>query len=273
MSRRGFTLLELLIALAVAGIIAVTLAASLRIAFRARASAEAAVGPVRTAELALAMLKADIESTLPPSPSNTATGTTTGTGTGTAGGIVGATGTATGALAGPFVGTQPVMGGGAAVGGAAEADTLEFYTTAGGSSAAGTGGVRRVFLTLAPDPAVAGRQVLLRRTIENLLAPVEPVPTDEILCRGVRAFNLRYFDGFQWLETWDSTLQEDQLPVAVEVTLELEPTAGQPALVEPLPDASAAAGGIRFTRVFLLSCSTLSAQSMQMQFGGGGVTP
>src|SRR5436309_2519591 len=63
--RGAFTLLELLVALAMAGIIAGSMYAALRVGFRAHASAEAAVEPIRTAELATALLRADFESVTP----------------------------------------------------------------------------------------------------------------------------------------------------------------------------------------------------------------
>lgn len=261
---RGFTLLELLVALAMAGIIAVALYSTLRIAFKAQSSAHAAVEPVRTAELALSLLRADLEGALP-AKSVSLDGRQ---GSQTDASVVPST------LAGPFLGT-PAGGGGSGAG-----DELEFYTTgnpmasvgtgAVGAGAMGMGGgiaaqqqalgavgageVRRVIITAVPDPAGSRDRpalMVVRRVTENLLAPVEQPPADEILCRGVSGFRLRYFDGFQWVDSWDSTQYEDQIPPAVEVTIELERPRGSTGERQLL----------RFPRVFLLSCSTLSADS------------
>ena len=101
----------------------------------------------------------------------------------------------------------------------------------------------------------SGQRVLVRRVQGNLLSPVLLDPDDEVLCRNVGSFNLRFIDGTLWWDSWDSALESDEVPVAVEVTLELEP-----------PDASATAGPSakagsstapwpRFVRVIQLSCA------------------
>jgi type II secretion system protein J len=71
--RGGFTLLELLVAMAMVAILAVSLYASIQITFRAQKRAEAAVAPARTAQLALEMIGADLTNAMsPPSSTNTA---------------------------------------------------------------------------------------------------------------------------------------------------------------------------------------------------------
>ena len=250
----AFTLLELLVALAMAAIIAGSLYSGLRIGFRARTSAEAEVEPIRTAELATALLRADFESAR----------ATTGT------------------LSGAFVGTDNTGNSGLA------ADSVDFYTlgnptdpvaTAAAASAGTNAGpasmvgptngpvatseARRVQIGLAPyaGPNGAGEQVLVRRVITNLLSQVEPEPYEEILCRGVRALNIRYFDGTTWQDSWDSTQLENNIPSAVELTLELDRSADGQLKV------------IQFPRVFLLSCSTLSTASASQSGSTGGTTP
>lgn len=47
----------------------------------------------------------------------------------------------------------------------------------------------------------------------------------EILAPEVRSISFSYYDGTQWLATWDSSSQSG-LPKAVEVILELEPISG-----------------------------------------------
>jgi prepilin-type N-terminal cleavage/methylation domain-containing protein len=256
---RAFTLLELLVALAMAGIIAGSLYSGLRIGFRARNSAESAVEPIRTAELATALLRADFESALPP----------------------------TGTLAGPFDGKESAGSGGL------PADTVSFFTlgnptdtfadpaatgAAGGgmnSGAAGgafggafssgatpNGEARKVEIGLIADPTT-GEQVLVRRVTTNLLAQVAPEPFEEVLCRGVRSLNLRYYDGLAWQETWDSTLVDNEIPSAVELTIELERT-----------NSNGQVRVIRFPRVFLLSCSTITpGMAATLGEAAGGSAP
>ena len=243
---RAFSLLELLVALSMATIIAGSLYSALRIGFRARATAEAAVEPVRTAELATALLRADFESAMP----------------------------ARGTLAGPFVGADSTGGAGLS------ADTVEFFTLGnpsdafgaaaaaaglpapGSGAGVGAGGmngaapapplpseVRKVQIGLVeyPGPGGVAESVLVRRVTTNLLSQVEVEPEEEVLCRGVRAVNFRYFDGLTWQDTWDSTLADDHIPAAVEMVIEL--------------DRSTEGGEriIRFPRVYLLSCSTVAS--------------
>ena len=263
--RRGcgaFTLLELLVALAMAGIIAGSLYSGLRIGFRARNSAESAVEPIRTAELATSLLRADFESALP----------------------------VTGTLSGPFVGTDAAGNAGL------PADTVSFFTlgnptdpftapaagaagagmnsnAAGGAAGAAFGGAfssggtpngeaRMVEIGLVPDPTT-GEPLLVRSVTTNLLAQVTPEPFQEVLCRGVRSLNLRYYDGLAWQETWDSALRDNVIPSAVELTIELERT-----------NSNGQVRVIRFPRVFLLSCSTITpGMAAPMGEAAGGTTP
>ena len=238
-SRRGFTMLELLVAITIAAVVAGSLYSGLRIGFRAQANAESSVEPVRTAELAMGLLRPDFESAVP----------------------------ATGTLQGAFLGTDGTGEGGL------DADSVEFYTLGdpldavlsantsgaspgvagmsalqGAASPALPGGeVRRVQIGLLPS---ATGQVLVRRVYTNLLAQAEEEPYDEVVCRGVASLNLRYWDGLTWQDNWDSTTIENNIPSAVEVTIDLRRVQyGQETV-------------LRFVRVFKLSCSTLTAQSL-----------
>ena len=57
--------------------------------------------------------------------------------------------------------------------------------------------------------------------LRNLLASTIPEPVTETLCRQVVSFNLRYFDGSAWHDSWDSTTNDNALPAAVEVQLSI----------------------------------------------------
>ncbi len=213
----GFTLLELMLALAIAAVLATSLYAAMQAAYTAKKSAESAVEPPRTAELAMEWLAADFQNALPP----------------------------TGILAGAFVGSDAQDERGR------DADDVVLYTTTESpyNPDLANGDVKMVeLLVTVPDNSTD--HVLVRRVSRNLLSQVETTPTDEVLCRGVGGFNVRYYDGTQWVDTWDSTQQGDVLPTAVEVTLELDrPTA-----------ANQPPRTFRFTRVFPLPCSNLTAQ-------------
>jgi prepilin-type N-terminal cleavage/methylation domain-containing protein len=243
-SNSGFTLLELILALSMVAMLSLTLYAALTVTVRAKERAYAAVAPVRTTMLAADIVRQDLESVLPCKQ----------------------------LLAGPFIGTS--QGG---------ADVLDFYCLGsdvgwhapptdqqqqGGGMGQGQGlglglapvtdapwsdGPRHVVLQLRTDLQPPS---LVRSVTRNLLAPTEPTPEDEILCRNVKSFTLRYFDGSVWQDNWDSTTLGDVLPVAVEMTLEAvmdDEKPGQPAKI------------YKVTRVFPLAC----AQPATDTTGGG----
>jgi type II secretion system protein J len=187
-SQSGFTLLELILALGMISMLAVSLYATLRVAFKARDSATAGILPMRSANVAMEMLAQDLESALPP----------------------------TGLLAGAFIGIQ-------AGDANARMDTLEFYCvgTSDSLEPPRSAGMRRVNLGMVQSPDGQG-YVLVRRSNSNLLSPTEVAPDEEVLCRNVRSFSLRYFDGSLWHEEWDSTQMGDVLPMAVEVSIQIQ---------------------------------------------------
>jgi len=196
--RSGFTLMELSLAMGMMAMLALTLYMSLAIALRARDSAAASVGPVRAATVAADLVRQDLESVLPPS----------------------------GNLAGPFIGymDSSLPGG--------RSDNVEYYCV--GNDAARivdsplAEGIRKVDLLVRTD---VNPPVLVRQVYRNLLAQAEMPPEEEVLCRNVKSFSLRYFDGTLWQDQWDSTTMGDVLPTAVEMTLDIDypQKPGQPA--------------------------------------------
>src|SRR5690606_27422871 len=114
-------------------------------------------------------------------------------------------------LAGPFYGFST----GVRIG--ASGAHLEYYMLGRDPRLAGTplaDGVNRVELLLQADGV---EPVLVRRIESNLLADVQSEPYEELLASNVRSFAARYYDGYNWLDEWDSTLQGDVLPRAVEL--------------------------------------------------------
>ena len=174
-------------ATALIAILSVSLYASLSTAFRARTSAMAATSQVRKTDLAMDLLAADIRSAVIPN----------------------------GTLAGTFEGDDSRDARGR------DSDTVTFYcTTPSPEPKEGIGDIKQVQFTC--EPAADGKsQVLLRLTTTNLLAPTPVQPQREVLCRGVNAFNLRYYDGTAWQDSWDSTTLSNTLPYVIEVTIEL----------------------------------------------------
>lgn len=196
---RGFTLLELLLALVIVGILSGVLYASLSIAFNARDAAREEVGVRAEATAALELIRGDLAGVLPP----------------------------TGILAGAMVG--------------ADASDVEGYPTdqltyvthhAAWPTDARTdrlGDLRSVELRLVTPDRTAGvteqeqGRHLVREVRTNLLAQTEPQPERQVLARRVVSLEIRYFDGEEWHDTWDSAQGNDTLPSSVAVTLQMLP--------------------------------------------------
>ena len=199
-ARRGFTLLELVVSIAMVAILSVGLYTTLSIAFDARDRVrEQTAAPTRAA-IALTTIRHELEQAMPMTQVDT--------------GIVG-----------PMIGT---------------ASSVEFYrtgrdTTDAESAAADTlsEGVRWTALSLEFDDA-SGTAALVRRIDRNLLSerPVEPEP--QVLLTGLTGLVFRYYDGSGWADSWDSTQNNNGLPLAIEVTVEvpqetrLDPVTGEP---------------------------------------------
>jgi len=180
----AFTLLEVLVALALIGILAGVLYGALHAGFRAARRTEEALGPARAAFAALEIIRRDLVSAVPPG----------------------------GVLAGPFVGADET---GDSTG--EPADEVSFYAVAEGVDGENVG-IRMIeYAPTFENGASTG--MLVRRVSTNLLAPVAQEPPEEIVCRGVLSFDLSYFDGTSWQESWDSSARDDALPAAVAVTL------------------------------------------------------
>ena len=62
---------------------------------------------------------------------------------------------------------------------------------------------------------------LLRLVNKNLLATTVQDPPPQVVCRNVTSLNFRYLDGSSWADSWDSSQRENEIPPAVEVSLEL----------------------------------------------------
>lgn len=192
-TRGGFTLLELLVAAAMAAILAAAVFVSLQVAFRARRTATEAAQTTLAAQLTMETIGRDLQTALPP----------------------------TGILAGSF------LAGVSREAGDSADEVISFYHAAGATQAApGTGDVELVAYASTGDQEAKD---LVRRVTRNLLSPMVPEPAEQAIGRNITGLTVRSFDGLTWWDVWDSTQQGDVLPVAVEVSFELalpRPTPG-----------------------------------------------
>ncbi|MCM8768125.1 MAG: type II secretion system protein GspJ, partial [Candidatus Omnitrophica bacterium] len=179
--RSGFTLLELLLALALAATLTLSVYTSLFTGYRSYLKIEQTLKPFQEGNFALELIARDLLGALPPK----------------------------GILAGPFIGLASQR-----TNAAGRADTLSFFFQPAHTLEASPGIVKVAYLLVEePEPR------LVRQLRVNLLSPEETELVEETLCRNVISFSLLYSDGTQWLEEWDSTAHHDALPVAVQITI------------------------------------------------------
>ncbi len=231
--RQAFTLLEMLVAITIMGILAASLYGSLRTVFKGRDRAEAALAPMRATTIAMGMMRTDVESAMPP----------------------------TGILAGAFNGVDVKGDSGR------DADSMSFYSCANspdGVTPAGDIRLVEFALTTAENETDG---TLVRRITTNLLSPNVVTPVEEVLCRGVLSFNLRYYDGTTWQDSWDAASHSNTLPLAVEATLEIRPPAGASAAVTASTTTTTmltGASGYRSTAIFAIMCAQAGTDSTQV---------
>ena len=203
--RRAFTLLEMLLATTIVALLAGSLYAAMSTAFKARRTALASVDDVRKVNTAMELLRADLLATVPPRAT----------------------------LSGSFVG----QAGGGLTGAISDGLTFSAAVT-DVQPGAGVGDIKKI--EYACQTSTSGTMDLVRRVTTNLLSQVTAEPKEEVLCRGLASFTLRYYDGTNWATEWDST-KTNALPTAVEVTLGL--------------------GDTTTTRVMLVPCGTVAPAS------------
>jgi type II secretion system protein J len=181
MKRDAFTLLELLLAITLMSVTVGAAYALMRSGFQARRVAEDAAGQTRRVVLAMDQVLRSLRSAVPP----------------------GAT------LAGTFVGDDSTGW---------NSDAVTFNAT---EDAYGTTWGDVVKLEYRLEGSSDADLRLVRTRWRNLLSSRALEGEGEVLCRAVKAFGLRYFDGETWYDSWDSSRQGNTLPTAVEVTLEV----------------------------------------------------
>ena len=178
-------MLELLVAMALMELIALSLYGSMYIAINAKKSCVAAVKPGRSLIPAFEFISKDLACVLKP------------------GGI----------LVAEFEGTTDTSAQGY------QTDRIVFY---GSSYIPGedeiASDIVKTEYSLEERKGFDGLALIRSRT-KNLLSPRTLEPEKEVICRGVKALDIIYYDGYDWLGTWDSSTRENALPVAVEVSI------------------------------------------------------
>jgi len=106
-------------------------------------------------------------------------------------------------------------------------DQLEFYsTTAVVSDQLPWGDVQKVGYLLGVDPMQTVTtnlgQALMRMSRNALpLEANEEAPVETLMLDNVRSLQFEFFDGLEWLQTWDSTVNEPVVPLVVRAMVEV----------------------------------------------------
>ena len=191
-SRRssGFTLLEVILAVAMTAIVTTALFTTMSGAFNTRRQAEDHLSGRDSARAVMHILRDDLQC-VPP---------------------VG------GRISGIFMGED------ASGMNSSDADALTYITANPKlKSAQDLADLRGVELRLLKSSDDPDYYVLGRMITGNLLATITPEPELQVLARRVVSMNIEYFDGNDWLNEWDSIERDNTLPAAIEVVLVTAP--------------------------------------------------
>ena len=194
---RPFTLLEILAAAAMFAVMAAALTSVFFATMRLRSNASKRVEEIYPPEYVEATMRTDFQALLPP-PSGDAAGLP---------------------LAGDVLGEKDLEGG-------VRLDRIEFHAAAGViSDSAPWGDVLKVQYRVEDSSDGSGFD-LVRSVTRNLLAEAIEDPDEQVLLSGVQSFELSYFDGGVWADSWDSTVEEEQLPRAIKARVGFLPVEG-----------------------------------------------
>jgi len=199
--RRGFTLIEMILAIGIAAIVLIAVGSVLFTALRLRDDTSDMVDAASPVDSAVLYIKRALECAV--TPTN---------------------------------GTSKVLSGGFRVGtglsstGVSDPVAIEMFTATGSlSDREPWGDIQRVTYELKTpsNPSAVGRG-LYRSVTRNLLPQSTPDVTEQLMLNGVASLKFSCYDGQQWDDTWDttdSTSLYTNLPAAVRMDIQM---AGRP---------------------------------------------
>lgn len=196
----GFTLIEVILALAICSIVLIVISSVFAGALKLQESASASVERSLPIERAMNQLRRDLKNAVPPG----------------------------GMLAGP-------MQSGSLISGLDSGDGIQIYTTTGLMTAnTPWNEIQMVTYGLQSSAnSTNGGKDLIRTVTRNLLATGPQDEDDQDLASGVESLKFSYFDGANWLDTWDDST-ETNLPVAVRVNVQMAATDASAPKPDPL---------------------------------------
>jgi type II secretion system protein J len=187
-AKAGFTLIEVLLALMISALVLVVIGSVFAGALHLQSRASANLDESLPIERALTLLRRDLKNAVAPG----------------------------GMLAGP-------LQSGSLQGGVDANNGIQIFTTTGLITPNSPWAeIQKVTYGLqTPNDATgAGAKDLVRTVTRNLLSTTTQDEEDQFLASGVESLNFSYFDGANWLDTWDDTTQTN-LPIAVRVSLQM----------------------------------------------------
>ncbi len=111
----------------------------------------------------------------------------------------------------------------------------DFYTSAGlMDNIVPWGDIERVSYLLVDSTNRAPGMDLYRAVTRNLLSQTQDLPVQQRLMGGVQGIVFYFYDGNQWLDSWDSVAQTN-LPLAIKVQIQPAAPGNMPALSPSAP--------------------------------------
>jgi type II secretion system protein J len=204
MSRRGqcagptgFTLIEMLLAVAICAIVLVAINGVYATALHLRDKTTEAVADALPINRGFEMLSRDLKGTVGPG----------------------------GTFQGDFRCGAQTMGATMGLSGEAGNAGLDFFTTTGTlNDNLPWGDIQEVFYELkAPSDRNTTGMDLVRCVNRNVLATTTQTPEVQYLMSNVQTLQFDCWDGAQWRTSWDTSVGDTNLPVAVRVRIQLAP--------------------------------------------------
>jgi type II secretion system protein J len=196
----GFTLIEVLLALMICAVVLVAISSVFTGALQLRQHSSDALSQSIPIERALGQIQRDLKNSVPP------------------GGLL-----------------EGQLQSGALNGGVDANSGIQIYTTTGLMTPnMPWGEIQKVTYGLqTPNDSASGGKDLVRAVTRNLLSTGAQDEDDQFLLSGVQSLTFSYFDGQNWLDTWDDTTQTN-LPQAVRVSLQMASSDNSAPAAQPL---------------------------------------
>jgi type II secretion system protein J len=200
---RAFTLIEMLLAVAICAIVLVAINGVFATAVRLRDKTSEAIEESLPLNRASEMMRRDLQGTVGPG----------------------------GFLAGDFKCGAQAMGAAMGLSGEAGSAGLDFFTATGAiNDKAPWGDIQEVFYELkAPTDRSQTGMDLVRCINRNILATTTQTPEIQWLMGNVQNLQFDCYDGSQWRNTWDTSTGDTNLPVAVRIRVQLVAKQGEAA--------------------------------------------